>query len=276
MTDYSVENWLLPDVEKMDAYMSYWNDEEIEKSKEWYVLDDNFSKMEKHVQESGLVKDFNACVALLKKKHNRTLCGTGIDLAAGNLWAVPYLLTQGNVERLYCLDYSKHRLLKLGPAVLEHYKIPKEAITLAYGSFYNINLPDCSLDFAFLSTAFHHADDPDKLLSEITRVLKPEGIIIIIGEHIVSYIKAYIRHMLRYVLSRTLPETMYRRVCNNAPKPVTLFPAQGNVFRVDPVLGDHYYTIREYLSFFASHNLLMEHLINRKDQSYSFVLIKHG
>jgi len=45
-------------------------------------------------------------------------------------------------------------------------------------------LENNSVDFIFLCQAFHHADDPEKLIYEIRRVLKPDGIVIIIGEHI--------------------------------------------------------------------------------------------
>jgi ubiquinone/menaquinone biosynthesis C-methylase UbiE len=89
-------------------------------------------------------------------------------MAAGNLWAVPRLLRLGTVDKIYCLEYSKHRLLQIGPAVLEYYGVPKERVVLALGSFYDLHLKNKSLDFVFMSQAFHHADDPNRLLRRST------------------------------------------------------------------------------------------------------------
>ena len=50
------------------------------------------------------------------------------------------------------------------------------------GSFYDIKLPDNSIDLVFMAQAFHHADQPFKLLSECDKVLKKGGVIALIGE----------------------------------------------------------------------------------------------
>ena len=116
-----------------------------------------------------------------------TIAGNGIDLACGNLWATAHVLrTQPQVKTMTCVDFSFHRLTKLGPKVIDAYKIPANNITLAHGSFYEIKREDNSFDFAILSQAFHHADDPLRLLGELRRVLKPNGIAIIIGEHLLN------------------------------------------------------------------------------------------
>ena len=184
MKGFEVQYWLLPSDIKQMEYSEYWNNEEFEKNKAWYVLDGDFAKMAKHLEDAGLAHQLQQCLTFLKNTLNQPLRGVGADLAAGNLWVIPYLIKEGKVEKIYAVEYSQHRLLKLGPKVLQHYKVPQDKVVFCLGSFYQLKLPNHSLDFVLLSSAFHHADRPHSLLAEIQRVLKPDGRCLIIGEHI--------------------------------------------------------------------------------------------
>lgn len=229
--EYQVEHWLNEDMPK---YAEYWNNENEEKKKSWYIVDGNFEKMEQYLKECQLPYDL-----LLFSSYMR---GTGIDLAAGNLWAASYITPI--VDKLYCLEYSKHRLLKLGPLVLKHYNVPVDKISLIYGSFYDLHIADNSLDFVFMSQSFHHADNPDKLLSEIYRVLKPDGVVIIIGEHKVQWLKEAIKMII------------------------------GWENKVNE-LGDRHYTYNQYRYIFERNNFeILEH--NQRKVFRSFVLNKKG
>lgn len=210
MDNVKIEYWMGSDEISHQDFSDYWNDEDKEVAKDWYVLDGDFEKMEKYLAKTGLVEDLHACISLLKDKYNATITGNGIDIAAGVCWSAQYIF-KNDVETMYFLDYSKHRLLKIAPSVLEHYNIPLDKLSLALGSFYDIHLPDDSLDFVFMSQAFHHAKHPQKLLDEVQRVLKNGKPIIMIGEH------------------RVDTET--------APPP-------------DKTLGDHYYTLSDYDTIF--------------------------
>lgn len=138
MTDYRIESWLSDDDLKQIDYSDYWNDEEQERSKEWNILDGNFAKLENYIIANGLPSAMETCLNTAIKRFGCELTGKGIDLAAGNLWAVPHLFRLGKIEQLYCLEYSRHRLLNLGPKILDHYKVPAELVTLVFGSFYFI------------------------------------------------------------------------------------------------------------------------------------------
>src|ERR1700729_497951 len=160
---WAVEHWISQDAVHQTGYSDYWNDEQAEREKPFYTTGDgDFAALEGYLRNVGLVDDANSCLRTLATP----LHGHGIDLAAGTLWAAPLLLGAGPVQRLYCLEYSRHRLLKLGPRVLEHYDVDPERVVLIYGSFYDLHLNAGSLDFAFLSQAFHHADQPLALLAE--------------------------------------------------------------------------------------------------------------
>lgn len=274
---WNTESWLKNDEAGKLEYSDYWNDEEEEKGKEWYVLDGDFSRMEGYLQKTGLPEDLEKCIRILRIGFERQLAGVGIDLAAGNLWAVPHLSSLGKVDKLYCLEYSKHRLLKIGPKVLEHYKVPEEKIILVYGSFYDLHIQDNSLDFAFLSQSFHHAHCPDKLLLEIHRVLKPGGIVIIIGEHVVNWRRLYFKHVVKFFISLFVPEVALKRLSKRSFSTVNkLIPRPSELFPVEPTLGDHHYTIVEYKRLFSRCGFrIVKHLKPiEKSKFQSFILIR--
>jgi len=275
MGKWNIEYWLSESQLNGIDYSDYWNNEEIERNKEWNIADGNFSRMENYLAKTGLVQDLGRCIDILGTEFNRQLNGTGIDLAAGNLWAAKYLLNPVNVDKFYCLEYSKHRLLEIGPQVLEHYNIPKENIILVLGSFYDLHLRDSSLDFVFLSQAFHHASNPHKLLAEIHRVLKQDGVCIIIGEHLVDYKRAYIRHLAKFIISAIMPKGMQKR-CFGKAYDKTLIPKTSQLIPADPVLGDHYYTGKDYKNIFSEHGFKMKQLKNRNSQFQSFILLKEN
>jgi ubiquinone/menaquinone biosynthesis C-methylase UbiE len=153
---YEAVEWLSdPDCLR---YADYWNDEEEERRKPFWVLDGDFSRMKAYLKEIGLPAQMEEA-----------------DLGAGTLWAVPDLFRLGAVDHVYCVEYSRHRLLKLGPAVLDHYGVSSDRVTLALGDVHQLRLTDKSLDFVFLSVAFHHSDKPAALLSEIPFVLAPSS-----------------------------------------------------------------------------------------------------
>jgi ubiquinone/menaquinone biosynthesis C-methylase UbiE len=185
---------------------------------------------------------------------------------------VPHLLRLGKIKLIYCVEISSYRLFEVGPVVLEHYSVPKDKVVLALGSFYKLKLPDNSLDFAFMSAAFHHADDPDALLAEIRRVLKPGGVVLITVEHITEVTpQAYMKHFLRFFASRTVPPKIQYKLFRNTFRAEKLFPKPNELFPPDPVLGDHYYTRWQYREMFSRHGFKMDRI---RDGSQAFILFR--
>src|SRR5262249_11800298 len=151
---------------------------------------------------------------------------------------------------LYCLELSHHRLCDLGPRVLDHYGVLRDRVVLAHGSFYRLRLDDHTLDFAFLSQAFHHAERPAELLREIDRVLRPGGVAIIIGEHRIPAM-ARARHAAKAVITLATPRRVHRRVLS-APVSVRrgIRPLGADLCAPDRVLGDRVYSMPEYRTMF--------------------------
>jgi SAM-dependent methyltransferase len=244
---FRVEHWLDPGQIAGLEYAGYWNDEDVERGKEWFVLDGDFAPMERYLGDVGLVEDLRACLREAEELRGRPIAGVGLDLAAGTLWAARHLLAAGPVERLYCVEYSQHRLLKIGPAVLEHYGTTPDRVVLALGSFYDVRLPDASVDFVFMSQALHHADEPERLLAELARVLRPDGVVIVMGEHVVTA-RMQAMQAIRLGGSR-LPASAQRRVFGREIE----VGASGLAPEPDRVAGDHFYTRRQYRHMFGRH-----------------------
>ncbi len=271
---YTLEYWLEDETLNGLQYAEYWNDELIEVSKPWNILDGNFEKLEKYIGGLGLVADLEECWSVLSRDFGIELRGNGIDLAAGSCWAAPHLLGRTGGGKLYCLEYSKHRLIDIAPKVLAHYGVPPEKVVLVRGSFYDLRLPDQSLDFVFMSQAFHHADDPLRLLREVHRVLKPQGCVIIIGEHIVRLAEKYLKNAVRFVISYTCTPALQEKLFGRCFLAERLCPPLHQLLRPDPATGDHYYTDREYRRLLAAGGFQMRRIKRRRSRLQSFVLVK--
>lgn len=269
---YQIEEWF-SDVEKLE-YSDYWNNEKQDAEKIWWVLDGDFSKMENYLVSIHAISQIESCVNAAKKTFSRNLQGTGADLAAGNLWGTPHLIRLG-AKKVISVEYSRHRLHKLGTVVLEHYGISTEQALLALGDFHHLLIDDASLDFVFMSQAFHHSETPKRLLAEIRRVLKPDGIVIITGEHITkpSFFRYFIQP-LKFLFSKIVP--------NNIQKKIFKHPLQNNEFllgktsdfiRKDEILGDHYFTDEQYRRLFHQHGFEYICLRQPNWHSQAFVLI---
>lgn len=274
-TDWNVEYWIDDSERNTIEYAEYWNDEEAERSKPWDVNEHGFRDVESYLADVGLQSDLEMCLHEVRATTGRDLRGRGIDIAAGTLWAEPILLGQDGVEHVYCLEYSRHRLLTIGPKMLSHYGVDPARVTLALGSFYDLRLPDGSLDFAFLSQALHHADRPEALLGELRRVLRPGGVALIIGEHRIRP-QLYLRYAVR-ALAGVLPAGLRRRVRGgDLDVRVTLRPNGADLEPPDPTLGDHTYTKAEYLELFGATGFETAQPTRRGAHYRSFLLTKRA
>ena len=244
-----VENWLDDSALSAVAYNEYWNDAEKEKTKGIHPDVDGFDSIEAYFTSLGLVDDLRCCCDHLRQAgHVPT--GTGLELAAGLLWFVPLYFREMPIDHIVCVEYSRHRLLDLGPRVLEHYGIDASKVTLALGSFYDLRLPNASMNFAIMCQALHHADDPDAVLKQLYRVLKPGSPVIVIGEPSVTIsVRMRVVHSIKYLAQRIAPASLLP-VRLRQPKTKNFFVKIPDCFPPDPILGDHYHTRKDYLRMF--------------------------
>jgi ubiquinone/menaquinone biosynthesis C-methylase UbiE len=252
---WPTERWLDEPAAAAVGYAQYWNDVEEERGKPWWVADGDFTRLEAYLDASGLAADLDHALAVARERTGRPLGGVGLDVAAGIFWSAPRLLREPGVQRVYGLDYSRHRILELAPRVAEHYGLEPDRLVLVWGSFYELRLDEGSIDFALLSQALHHADDPDALLAELGRVLRPGAIAIVTGEHRMRW-RGYARYLAGTAARRTL----------------RLRPTGTDLYGVDAEAGDHFYTRREYRAMFARAGLTAEPVRRPGSPTESYLL----
>lgn len=243
----------------------YWNDEEKERKKEWYILDGNTNKLINYLKKKTTYFEEYESIINFAGKKGLSIEGTGIDIATGVCWTTALLSRIETVDKIYALEISKHRLLKIAPVVSDLFNANKQKIIRVIGSFYDIKLPDKTIDFCFMSQAFHHADRPEKLLSEIWRILKPSGFILIIGEQPIftsDFLKKYIKNVIKMImpLSRFKSRPVYK-----------LFPTFRELFPPDVELGDHRYRIADYSHIFKQNGF---HLYQNNETRFTNFIAK--
>lgn len=210
----------------------YWNDIKEEKEKEWWVTDKTDNKIANYLHSSGLFEEFKIVHKKLEEKS--LLCGNILDVAAGVCWTSALLSKCKDVKRIDAIDFSWHRLSKLAPVVCANFEAYTEKIQRIFGTFYDIKKGNEYYDLIIMSQAFHHADNPLRLLLECDRVLKPGGGIVLIGEHLITQFKFFKRVVKHFILTRKLNVNFYE------------------LFKPDEKLGDHYYRIDDYYFLFQS------------------------
>jgi SAM-dependent methyltransferase len=206
-----------------------WNDLAEERSKEWWIADGSeasFARLRAYLNDTGLIDDYR-----IAERYIAQLPGTCLavaDLAAGIGWTSSLLSRLPNVAAVHAVDISRHRLELLFPQAIHMFGGEPSKLKRHLGSFYQLGFADASMDVVLLSAAFHHAANPLRLLSEVDRVLKPGGQLMLIGENVIGPVAIF-----RRVIKKLLTE---RRVCTNF---FELFPP-------DDDWGDHYYRVSDY------------------------------
>ncbi len=83
------------------------------------------------------------------------------------------LSKESKVSEVVTIEFSRHRLDILFPYSIDMLQGKPEKIKRYMGSFNDIQLKSNEFDIVFMAQAFHHADRPLALLSEIDRILRP-------------------------------------------------------------------------------------------------------
>jgi SAM-dependent methyltransferase len=227
-----VEHWLDEQALSLIYSSRYWNDLAAERNKEWWIADGGnaaYGRLRAYLEESGLLEDYELAEFYISNMAESQLAVA--DLASGIGWTSSLLSKLPNVGRVHAVEISQHRLELLFPQAVQMFGGNWAKISRNLGSFYDLRFDNSSLDVVFLSSAFHHAENPLRLLTEIDRVLKSGGRLILIGE----------THISRWSVARRVAKILFtqRRLTTNF---FELFPP-------DDELGDHYYRDSDYFFF---------------------------
>ncbi len=92
---------------------------------------------------------------------------TVLDLGAGpGFWTLPLAEIVGATGQVWAIDVSQELLDTLAS------RNPPAQVKLKQSELPIIDLPDASSDFAWLAFVFHEVEPPEKLASELRRVLR--------------------------------------------------------------------------------------------------------
>lgn len=108
------------------------------------------------------------------------LQGQGIELGAGvAAFSAVAASRYPAIEKIYALELVPDVVTLLQQNTVAAISADKaSAVVPVIGSFDDIGLPDCSLDFCIEFASLHHSDNLTGTLKELSRVLKPGGVLI--------------------------------------------------------------------------------------------------
>ena len=244
-----IDSWLT-DAELSTIYSTaYWNDVAAEQKKEWWIEDGDYARCRNYLNTSGLMEEYQQAERWIQEMKRGGL--RILDLAAGIGWTSALLSKLDCVNEVHAVEISRHRLDRLFPHAVTMFSGQEHKIHRYLGSFYDLHLPDESMDVIYLSQAFHHADRPLHLLLESDRVLQPGGRILLIGEPCVTRQQIARRFVRRLLTDRRVVTDFYE-----------LFPT-------DDESGDHYYKRSDYYFMFRSMGYRLKHgMLNSGNIAY--------
>lgn len=163
--------------------------------------------------------------------------GVGIDLGGGVGCISATLAKDDNVEKIYCIEISE-AAVKLCHPIVKKAILGNKAnkVQSVIGDFDQLQLPDNSIDFAVSWDSMHHSQDLVKTFEECKRVLKPNGIFIIVDRaHNNSTPNSEIERMLNIVYDEEF------LIKNHRPTDLILTRREN---------GEHEYRYFEWYDFF--------------------------
>jgi len=228
---HDVTHWLSPHEVSTLCSGDYWNNVAVKQQKAWWIVDGDGSACLEYLNSSGLLAQYRQAEEVIAALPTSQL--KIADLAAGIGWTTALLSRLKNVSSVHAVEISQHRVGPLFEAAMDLFHADRPKIHHYLGSFYNTQFADEELDVVFMCQAFHHADEPARLLHEIDRILKPTGTVVVVGEHNVTKLKT-VKRFLR-ALSKGQLKARF----------ADLWPS-------DDVLGDHYYSHAMYRRMFSA------------------------
>jgi len=239
----------------------YWNDFEKEKTKVFNILDGDFEKLEENSHLNDIYKHL---LEISKNQNVNWREKSVLSLASGTCWLEGRFLKDKNINKLTAVDFSKHRIHELGSKTLEYYGFKEDNVDLVYGSILDIKIENKSQDIILLSQAFHHINEPIRLLDEIKRVLKKDGVVIIVGEHYYNMkikLKQALKHFIKYLINHK----EYREVNTFCPQYQAMFPPSYEK-------GDIHYSKLDYHNMFKGMGFTYSHYIDKTKTIQAFIL----
>jgi SAM-dependent methyltransferase len=171
------------------------------------------------------------------------LCPSGsavLDLGCGAGWLTAVITRQPQVARVVAWDSSRQLLSDVLPRMVELLGGDASKIEAVCGEFTPLLLEEASMDLVVMGSAFHHCTEPETLLADLRRVLRPSGSVLLLNETpwrgrgmLWFSLRMAVAHLANLLLGRGPRWPGY--------------VADDHVL-YDPVLGDRAYTMRGWRS----------------------------
>lgn len=109
--------------------------------------------------------------------------GVGIEIGAGTGYAAAALSRRPGVERVYVLEHSRELVERVMPLMFRVSGADERKLIRVVGDFERIDLVDGSLDFAVAFAALHHAENLERAVAELARVVRPGGFAVVLDRY---------------------------------------------------------------------------------------------
>lgn len=162
---------------------------------------------------------------VILKKLSEIPCHTALDLGCGTGEMMRLILQQNKDKSLYGIDLSE-KMLEVAKEKLGNH------VNLILSDSEQLPFSDSFFDVVYCNDSFHHYPAPDKVLSEVYRVLKPNGIFVMcdcwqptIGRAIMNFymkhskegdVKIYSENEIRKLFSVHFSKVLWKRIGNTA------------------------------------------------------------
>lgn len=160
---------------------------------------------------------------------------TVLDLGGGIGWLSAYLSTFENVWKIYLLDSSRHFLENMAPEIVRIMKGEPQKIETVEALLSPLFFEDGSLDVVVICATLHHADNMESLLLEVNRVLKDDGVLLVLNETPAGYLD-YAKAVAKQFV-KIMAGTLTRKYQRFSP----FISSSGYMY--DPYLGDRMYPL---------------------------------
>ena len=181
--------------------------------------------------------------------------GIGIDLGGGVGCISSTLAKNSNVEKIFCVELVEEVVKLCQPIVKKQIlKDQHEKVISVVGDYNFLELPSNSVDFAISWDAIHHSQDPVITFRECKRVLKKNGVFIIIDRsHNNSTSDEEIERILNITYDEEFLKKNYRRLDEKLTRKEN---------------GEHEYRFYEWKEFFqkAGFELISNVIIKTKTE----------
>jgi len=134
-----------------------------------------------NIQRFAESREFEETLKLIKQYQPNAK--TIVDIGSGNgISAVNFALRNYDV---ISIEPDKSDTIGAGAIRISKEKHGLDNLTVYDSYAEDIQLPDSSFDVVYVRQAMHHANDLPKFIKECVRVLKPNGLLLTIRDHVV-------------------------------------------------------------------------------------------